>query len=153
MVAAAAVTVVIGAGIAAAQWTASGSGTAGAKSTTFVPLTATATTGTATLYPGATGNAVVSISNPNPFPVTVTGISEDTTSYVTSGNGAACSDAPGSTHPTGVSLAASTGSLDTVPAGGTVSLTLTRKVSMSSASDTGCQGAAFTIPITVTASS
>lgn len=148
--------VLMGAGVAYAAWTATGTGTAGAKATTFQPLTVSAGTTTAQLYPGGSGDAVVSITNPNPFAVKITQVSQDSTpgKFVSSDLSANCTDASGSTHPTGVTLTTATGTpLASVPANSTASITLTGKVTMSAASDTGCQGATFAIPVTVTATS
>jgi hypothetical protein len=153
---AAALAVLAGAGVAYAAWTASGTGTAGAKATTFQPLTVSAGATTALLYPGGSADAVVSITNPNPFPVKITQIGQDTTpgKYVSSDQGASCTDASGSTHPTGVTLTTATGTpLASVPANSSAPVTLTGKVTMSAASDNGCQGATFAIPVTVTATS
>jgi hypothetical protein len=146
---------VAGAGVAVAAWSASGSGTAGAKATTFQALTVSAGTTSAQLYPGGTGDVVLSVTNPNPFPVKITQVAQDTSAgkYVSSDQGASCTDANG-THPTGVTLTTTTGSpIATVAAGATGTVTLTGKAAMSNSSDTLCQGATFSIPVTVTATS
>lgn len=153
---AAMLSVLMGAGVAYAAWTATGTGTAGAKATTFQPPTVSAGTTTAQLYPGGSGDAVLSITNPNPFAVKITQVGQDTTpgKFVSSDLGANCTDASGSTHPTGVTLTTATGTpLASIPANSTATVTLTGKVTLSVASDTGCQGASFAIPVTVTATS
>ena len=60
--------------IAYAAWTATGSGSGYAKATSAQALTTVdvSATTTATLYPGATGNVSLRITNPNPYPVRVT---------------------------------------------------------------------------------
>ncbi|MGZ5343264.1 MAG: hypothetical protein ACXWF5_01100, partial [Actinomycetota bacterium] len=62
--------------IAFAAWTASGTGSGYAKATNAQALTTVDVSATtaATLYPGATGNVKIEISNPNPYPVTVTDV-------------------------------------------------------------------------------
>ena len=147
---------VLAGGVASAAWGSSGTGTAASKALTFQTLTVQNGTVTGQLYPGGSGDAVLSVTNSNPFAVKITQIAQDTSTgkFVSSDQGAACTDASGSTHPTGVTLATATGSpIATVGANATATVTLTGKVSMSASSDTGCQGATFTIPVTVTATS
>ena len=151
-----ALAVFMGAGVAFAAWTASGTGAAGAKATSFQALTVSAGTATAQLYPGGSGDAVVSVTNPNPFAVKITQITQDVSAgkFVSSDQGANCTDAAASIHPTGISLTAASGSpLATIAASSTSSFTLTGKVAMSNTSDTLCQGAVFSIPVIVTSTS
>ena len=144
--------VVLAASVAFAAWTATGGGSGSAKAITATPLTtvdASAST-TAQLYPGGTGDLQISFHNPNPYAVTVTAVNYDGTSYISSDKGANCTDAPASTHPTGVTLTNSSGWSFVVPAASDAGpFTVTGKVSMSNTSDNGCQGATFTIPVTV----
>lgn len=133
--------------IAFAAWTATGSGSGYAKATSAQALTTVdvSATTTATLYPGATGNVQLRIANPNPYPVTVTGVS---------GNGAIDSSAPAACdNSTGVTFTNQTGLSINVPANGTADATLTGSVQMSNASDNACQGATFTIPVTLSGQS
>jgi hypothetical protein len=86
----AALAAAIAAGIGIASWSLSGSGNGYAKATSASALTladATAFT-TADLYPGATGNVKLRVTNSNPFPVRVTAVSGNGT--ITSDKGAAC---------------------------------------------------------------
>lgn len=134
---------VLTAGVAFAAWTASGSGNGYAKAQTVQSLTtvdASAST-TAQLYPGGTGDVKVTVSNPNSFPVTITGVSGNGT--ITSDKGAACNAS------TGVTFTDTTGLSNSVAASGSTTITLTGKAAMSSSSDNTCQGAVFTIPITL----
>jgi hypothetical protein len=136
--------VILTAGIAFAAWTAGGSGNGYAKAATVGALTtvdASAST-TAQLYPGGTGDVKITISNPNAFPVTVTGVSGSGT--ITSNAGATCTNA------TGVTFTDTTGLTDVAAASTTTTITLTNKASMSSSSNNACQGAIFTIPVTLT---
>jgi hypothetical protein len=137
----------LAAGVAFAAWTATGSGGGYAKATTAQALTTVDVSAStpATLYPGATGNVKLSISNPNPYPVTVSSVSGS--SAITSDKGAACNAATGVTYSnqTGLSLV--------VPAAGSATFTLTNAVSMSNASDDSCQGAVFMIPVSLSGAS
>jgi hypothetical protein len=153
--------VIFAAGIAYAAWTSSGTGSGSAKAATAQALgtvSADVTTIAAAdkLYPGQTnGKAVIKITNPNPYPVRITGVSFDTGSYVSSDQAANCTDAPATAHPTGVTFnnqsaltldvpANSAGTQFTLPAG---------SVSMDNTSDTLCQGTVFTIPVTLSGNS
>jgi hypothetical protein len=132
-------------GVGLGAWSIGGSGNGAAKATTASNITladATAFT-SADLYPGATGNLKLRATNPNPFPVRITAVSGNGT--ITSDKGAAC-DAS-----TGVTFANQTGLALDLAAGATATLTVPSSVSMSNASDNSCQGAVFTIPVTVTA--
>ena len=131
------------AGIAVAAWSITGSGTGYAKAVSGTPLSlgdATAFT-SADLYPGANGSVVLRVTNSNPFPVRITTVSGNGT--ITSNAGAACSAA------TGVTFTNQTGLTHDVAAGSTATVTLSGAVSMSNASDDSCQGAVFSIPVTV----
>jgi hypothetical protein len=156
VVVATAVTVFMSAGVAFAAWTATGTGAAGAKATSFQALTVSAGTPSAQLYPGGSGDAVVSVTNPNAFSVKITQVTLDVSAgkFVSSDQGSNCTDAAASTHPTGISLTAASGSpLATIAANSTSSFTLIGKVAMANTSDTLCQGAVFAIPVTVTSTS
>jgi hypothetical protein len=133
-----------GAAAAFAAWTVGGGGSGTATAVTAQSLTTSTATTTAALYPGITGaNLYLTVNNTNPFPVTITSVNA---------NGAAVPDAAHATCvTTGVSYA-TTATTKVVPANGSLSFTVP-SVSMSNASDTGCQGATFTIPVTFTATS
>lgn len=145
LVVAALATGVIAAGIAIGAWSVSGSGSGYAKAASGSALTlsdASAST-TADLYPGATGSVKLRVTNPNAFPVRITTVTG--TGAVTSDKGAACDAATGVTFSNQSSLA-----LD-LAAGATTTFTLSGAVSMSNASDNACQGAVFSVPVSVTA--
>lgn len=132
------------AGVAFAAWTATGSGNGYAKAGTISALTtvdASAST-TAQLYPGGTGDVKLTVNNPNSFPVVVTAVAGNGT--ITSDKGSACNAS------TGVTFTDTTGLSTTVAASGSATITLTGKAAMSSSSDNSCQGAVFTIPVTLT---
>ena len=136
------------AGIAIAAWVVSGSGTGYAKAGSSSALTlsdASAST-SADLYPGAAGAVKLKVSNPNPFPVRITTVA---------GNGAVTSDkGAGCDASTGVSFTNQSGlTLDLLANETNKVFTLSGAVSMSNASDNTCQGAVFSIPVSVTATS
>jgi hypothetical protein len=62
------------AGVAFAAWTTSGSGVGSAASRAAQNVSFAAGTVTDTLYPGGTGDAAVSVTNPNAYTVTLTSI-------------------------------------------------------------------------------
>jgi hypothetical protein len=136
---------VVAVGVGLSAWSIGGTGNGAAKATTASSITladATAFT-SADLYPGATGNLKLRATNPNPFPVRVTAVSGNGT--ITSDKGAAC-DAS-----TGVTLANQSGLTLDLAAGATATLTVPNAVSMSNSSDNSCQGAVFTVPVSLTA--
>lgn len=138
-----------------AAWLAPGSGSGYAKagsSQALSTLDASAST-SATLYPGADGDVTVKISNPNAFPVRITSVSldGDDSDIEPDGSHASCS-------PTGVSFTDQTGLTIDVPAksggtNGSATGTLTGAAHMSNASANGCQGATFTIPVSMSGAS
>ena len=136
---------VVAVGVGLGAWSIGGTGNGSAKATTASSITladATAFT-SADLYPGATGNLKLRATNPNPFPVRITAVSGNGT--ITSDKGAACDAA------TGVSLSNQTGLTLDLAGGATATLTVPNAVSMSNASDNSCQGAVFTVPVSLTA--
>ena len=137
----------VGGSVAFAAWTATGTGEGYAKATTAQALTTVdvSASTTATLYPGATGDVLIRIDNPNPYAVQVTDVA---------GSGAITSDAgAGCDASTGLSFSDQSGLTLNVPAGSAASFTLTGSASMSNASANSCQGAVFTIPVTLTGTS
>jgi hypothetical protein len=133
--------------IAFAAWTATGSGSGYAKATSAQVLTTVDVSATtdATLYPGATGDVELRISNPNPYPVLVTSVAGAGT--IDSSTTPACDASTGVTFTDQSSLSIA------VPANGTADAVLTGSVAMSNASHTSCQGAVFTIPVTLSGQS
>lgn len=134
-------------GAALAAWIVSGSGTGFAQAgsatdigTIDLPSTP-GFTGDDLLVPGGTGDFQITISNPNTFPVMVTDITGS--GAVTSDKGAAC-DAS-----TGVTFTDQTGLSLLVPAEGSETFVLEDAVSMDNSSANECQGATFTIPVSL----
>ena len=122
-----------------------GSGYSKAKVALSLTLSDASASTTAQLYPGGTGDIWIKVTNSNPFAVTVTSVTGAGT--ITSDKGAAC-DAS-----TGVTFTNTTGLSQAVGAGATVTFSLAGKVAMSNASDNSCQGAVFSVPITLAATS
>jgi hypothetical protein len=135
-------------GLVYAAWTTNGTGSGYAKAGTAQALSTVdvAASTSATLYPGGpAGDVLIRISNPNSYPVTVTGVA---------GNGAITADAGHSgCTTTGVSFTDQTGLTIAVPANGQTQHTLSGAATMSNASLNACQGATFTIPVTLSGAS
>lgn len=138
--------------IAFAAWTATGSGSGYTKATTASALSTVdvSASTSAQLYPGGTSDVKIRISNPNPYPVLVTSVVgvAGPSGAITSDKGAAC-DAS-----TGVSFTDQTGQSIAEPAAvgavpGTANVTFTGAAAMDNTSDNTCQGAVFTIPVTL----
>lgn len=148
-------------GVAYAFWSTTGSGSGSAAARSFVAPTIAAGAAPAgtLLYPGLTANGTTAggdlslkISNTNPFPVTITGITAGT-GNVTSDKGTSCADGGLAANATGVSVITKASGLSgtnlTIPAStNNVAVTISQVVSMSTASGDGCQGATFTFPTT-----
>lgn len=131
-------------GLVYAAWTASGTGNGYAKAATAQALTTVdvSASTSATLYPGADGDVLIKIANPNPYPVRVTEVN---------GNGAITADSGHSgCTTTGVTFEDQAEQTIDVPANGETQATLAEAAHMSNASDNGCQGATFTIPVSLT---
>lgn len=153
-----------GAAYAASNWVvglnSGSSGEAQSASITNISISAEASPSpTNILYPGANGDVVASITNPNPFPVTITAVQLPTnttyaTGYTTS---ALTTTQPGclASTPSGVIWNYSSGTSGsshtlttplTVAANGSLSVTFTNDVSMTSASVTACANTYFSMP-------
>jgi hypothetical protein len=127
-------TAALGSGVAYAAWTSSGAGNSTTKAgTALAPVVTGGAVTTGLLYPGGTGNAVVTVSNPNPYPVTVTSI------------------APNGTPTCGVSFTERFPGTQLVAQSGPVVITFT--VSMALTAANSCQGATIDVPVLVTIAS
>ena len=151
---------------AATRWTTAGSSTAQTQSVTVSNLVISAVVSpvaTNVLYPGGSSDVVVTISNPNPYPVTITAVSLPTsttyaTGYTTSSvttTKAGCLSAT----PSDVAWNYSTSTSDsshtlakalTVAARGQVNdpltVTFIGDASMTAASPAACEGTYFSMP-------
>ena len=137
-------------GFVYAAWTTNGSGSGYAKAGNSQALTTvdvSATTG-ASLYPGITGDVKLQISNPNPFPVRVTAVSLNgqQSDIVADSGHSGCTT-------TGVTFTNQSGLTIDIPASSSTTSTLTGAAAMSNASLNACQGATFTVPVSLTGAS
>ena len=138
---------VSGVALVYAAWTTNGSGSGYAKAGSSQALTTidVSASTSATLYPGSTGDVKLQISNPNPYAVRVTAVS---------GNGAITPDAGHSgCTTTGVTFTNQTGLAIDIAANSSTTTTLSGAAAMSNASLNACQGATFTIPVSLTGAS
>lgn len=134
-------------GLVYAAWTTSGSGSGYAKAGSAQALTTidVSASTAATLYPGANGDVLIKVNNPNPYPVRVTDVT---------GNGTIIADSGHATCVTsGVTFTDQHSQTIDIPASSQTQTTLTGAAHMSNASDNGCQGATFTIPVSLTGTS
>jgi predicted phage tail protein len=144
-----AIIVSIGSGTAYGYFTASASahGTGQASTGTMATVTIAATAGTpgTPLLPGGTGDVTLKITNPNSFSVSLVSVT---------GSGTVTADGlhPGCTT-TGVTFNAPSPSGPTLPisiaASSTQQIDIPGAASMSAASVSACQGATFSIPVTI----
>ena len=154
-VVAGATAIAMGGGVALAAWAASGTGDGHAEAGAAQALGTTAMNAAAItagpLYPNGTAtDAQITITNPNPYPVQITTVSSNGAITASGGTGTC------TTH--GVTFNNKTGLTINVPAksgatNGSVTATLPGAVTMSLASETGCQNAVFTIPVTFSGAS
>ena len=138
------ITVVAGAGTAAAYFRTTGSGSGAAQTATLLPVaTLTPASVSGSLYPGGTEDVVLRLSNPNDFSVTLASVTADGPVSASGGLGTCTT--------TGVTFDApeSFESIAALAPGETV-ITLPDAAVMSTSSESGCQGATFTIPVSVT---
>jgi hypothetical protein len=147
--AAIALVVALGGGIAYACWSTSGSGSGSAANDTMQTVTVAAfvvgDASSATLIPGGSADVILRVNNPNAYPVQV---------YSVTGNEPITADGAhiGCTT-TGVTFTAPASPISptvTVAANSTLLVHLPGAASMSTASQSSCQGATFHIPVTVT---
>ena len=132
-------------GTAYAYFTSSGTGTGSGSVGTMQTVTvssATVSPGTP-LLPGGSADVTLQVTNPNGFAVTLVSVA------ATGGEITADSGHPGCTT-TGVTFTSQTGLSTNVPADSTTPIDLPGAASLSTASSPGCQGATFSIPVTIT---
>jgi hypothetical protein len=138
------------AGIGFAQWTSNGTGSVAPKSTTDVASVIAPDSASADLYPGATGSASVTISNPNPYPVVVNSISAGSSALVngTCTAGSVTTDAR-ALDATG--LLQSDGVTKTIAAGGSGTYVLVTHMTTSAVD--ACKSQTFSVPLTASLTS
>jgi hypothetical protein len=136
-----------GSGIAFAKWSATGTGQGGAGAAVASTLTITSIIPVgpaANLYPGApAGGVYFSINNPNPYAVTLTGVSYGTP---VSTNATTCPNANVSVDPSAPTVVSIP-----VPANTTTSaIEILGVLDLSHNAPDGCQGVGFDVPIIAT---
>jgi len=141
----AATIVAVNGGIAWAYWGLSGQGSASVASGTAIQLQVTGVPQpNSPLYPGVTTGLKLTITNPNSFGVLVFQIKPGAGSTVVDAAHAAAGCVQ-----SGLSLASPTYGVSLqVPANSTRQITLPFGLKMTNASDSACQGATFTVPVT-----
>ena len=130
----------VGAATAAAWWSGTGTGVGSSTTGSAVALTTTAAppSGTA-LVPGGTAPLVLTVTNPNVVPVTVTSVQLDTGRPVAvTGAVGACAAPP---------LVVSVTTSIALPAGSTATVSVPAAVTLGVAAPSGCQGGTFTVPV------
>jgi hypothetical protein len=119
--------------VAFAAWTSNGTGTGTATATTSKNLTVNVTN-ISGLYPTGTFNVPFTVTNPNPYAVTLSKVQLQSVSTTAVGCTAS------------VVSGADLVDTDVIPAGGT-SASRNFSVSMSNAAEDACQGAVFTLTL------
>ncbi len=112
-----------------------------AKAVTVVAATGTPTT---SLYPGGVGDVTLTVDNPNDFALRIIALGPSPTAAVTASGGT------GPCTVTGVSVASLTGLDIAVPPGAGDVIDVPGAVAMGTDSDSGCQGATFSVPVSLT---
>ena len=142
-----------------ASWLANGDGAAYAKAGTAQVLTTNVVTTDATLYPGVTGDSVISINNPSPYPVEITTVTWNPSDGVqaTPVAGSTCNNTgvyfgDFSQNNIGSGGVLSNLHLD-IDANSSAEFVLPKTVHMINNSEDGCQGATFSIKVHVTGES
>src|SRR5215203_1539095 len=120
-------------GLVYAAWTTNGTGSGYAKAGSSQALTTVdvSASTTATLYPGATGDVLLKVNNPNPYPVRVTSVSANGAITVDAAHAAGCVT-------TGVTFTNQVGQTIDIAASSQTQVTLTGAAKMTNASDNGC---------------
>jgi len=152
-----------GGGVAVASWTATGTGQGSARAASVSGLVVTAGSPLGALYPlpadttpatgygsGTVGSVSTTVANPNPFPVTITCA---TVGSVTSSplGGRTC--AAGSVLPTSSAPIALSPPVTLAAGSAPTAVTVPGALYMVSTAEDGCQGASFSVPVTVTGAS
>jgi hypothetical protein len=139
-----AIVFLVAATAAGAYWTLRGSGSGSVSIEAVASVTVNPGTATTELYPGASGDVAVSISNGNTFRAFVGSLvldtSQGTNGFGVVGGGPGC-------DPTALSYTVQTngGSGWFVPAGGSIDLDLANAVDLATSADSDCQGATFVV--------
>jgi hypothetical protein len=136
------------AGAAVAYWGTTGGGSGAATSATTSALTLSPATPAAQLVPGGQTAVVLTVTNPNQAAIRVGSLALDTTQ---GSNGFGVDTGHSGCGLAALSFATQTngGTGWTVPGNDTLSMTLTNALSMGTGAASACQGAPFTVYLTV----
>jgi hypothetical protein len=136
------------AGAAVAYWGTTGGGSAAASTDTASPLTLGPASPAAHLVPGGQTSVVLTITNPNSASVRIGSLAPDTSQGA---NGFGVDGAHLGCVLSALSFATQTnaGAGWIVPGSAALSVTLTNALSMATSAADACQGAAFTVYLTV----
>jgi hypothetical protein len=152
-----------GGGVAVASWTASGTGQGSARAASVTGLLVGAGSPVGALYPlpadttpatgygsGTVGSVAATVTNPNPFPVTITSatIGSVTASPV---GGRTC--AAGNVLPTTTAPVPLTPPVTLAANSAPTPVTVPGALYMIATAEDGCQGATFSVSVTVTGAS
>jgi hypothetical protein len=136
-------------GIAVAYWGGTGNGTGTSETGDVVPVSLTVGTPPANLRPGATSHVVLTATNTNASPVRINSLSLDT---AVGAGGFAVDGGPAGCNREALSFSTQTngGTGWTIPArsglvNGTLDITLSNAIGMSTSAANACQGATFTV--------
>ncbi|MQA33010.1 hypothetical protein [Modestobacter roseus] len=148
----------ISCGVAVAAWTNSGTGAANARATTAGALVVTAGTPVGTLYPKPAGGyssttigaVYTTVANPNPYPVRVLTATFGTV-VITPLPGQTC--AAGSVVPSTAGPMTLGAPVDLPANAPATAVTVPGAIEMVATAEDGCQGASFTVPVTLTGAS
>jgi len=150
---------VVGASAAYAAWHARGIGSGTAKTIGAVNLTVVADTGHGPdLYPGAAGAIYFTITNPNPYPVSLTSASlgtprnqDSASACQASTNGTTNLTVTGGSIPVSIAVPARAGTGGANPAA--VNANLPGAIQMTMQADPSCQSQVFLVPVTLSGAS
>jgi hypothetical protein len=136
------------AGAAVAYWGSTGGVSAAATSATTSALTLSPATPAAQLYPGGQAAVMLTVTNPNSVSITVESLVRDTTQ---GSNGFGVDGAHSGCDLGALSFTTQTngGAGWTVAANGSLAITLSGALSMTTSAANACQGAAFTVYLKV----
>ncbi len=137
--------VLVAAGAAFAYWTAPGSGSGSGSTGTLQPVTVDAFVGgdspSSVLVPGGTADVIVRVKNTNAYTVKLITVTGGPAAITTAHSGCSAAD---------VTFTNQSGRSDVIAASETTLVHLANAASMTSSAASACQGATFTIPVTIT---
>lgn len=131
-------------GAALGYWRGSGSGSASASTRTTQPVTVSPATASTQVYPGGQSAVALTVTNPNPSSTQIGSLTLDTSSGT---GGFAVDSSHSGCGVASLSYATQTngGSGWSVPANGSLAITLPNALSMSTTAANACQGATFNV--------